>query len=343
MRDELALLRDARPEAKGPSRELARAARGELMSEIAVQTKRRWSVQRRAVVLLAAAVTAGAAALVGVTLSGQSGGTAWAAPLVRVAQAAPRLLVGASGWEVTRADEFGVGYGEMTFSNGDRRLDLQWDRGRDLGAKLARPGSGIEALGTITERGLTMHLFRYVGVPDYVATWSQGGYGLHARGLAAGVDQFKALVSTLHEVDVEAWLSAMPQSVVKPAGRSKIVLAMLDGVPLPPHFDVGALLRRDSVTVVDRYQLGAHVSSAVACVWLQRWVIARREGDAPGVRQAVAALRTSHRWGVLQEMQAEGDYPKVLWQYADAAAADAPIQGGKALSVEESYRSALGC
>jgi hypothetical protein len=109
--------------------------------------------RRRGVLLVAATVAAAAAALGGISLSDRGSATAWVAALVRVAETAPRLLVGAPGWNVTRADEFGVGKGEMTFGHGSGRLDLRWDRGADLGAKLGEAGSGAESLGTTTVDG----------------------------------------------------------------------------------------------------------------------------------------------------------------------------------------------
>jgi hypothetical protein len=42
-------------------------------------------------------------------------------------------------------------------------------------------------------------------------------------------------------------------------------------------------------------------------------------------------------------MNNEGGYPDVLWEYADALATDAPVSGGRPLTVEESYEAALGC
>jgi hypothetical protein len=54
-------------------------------------------------------------------------------------------------------------------------------------------------------------------------------------------------------------------------------------------------------------------------------------------------MATSRRWSILLEMQEDGHYPKVLWEYADAMAANAPLAAGKPVSVEESYRDALGC
>ena len=313
------------------------------MSEIALDTGRTRRLRRRAVVLVAATACAAAAALVGVSLSDRGGGTAWAAALVRVAETAPRLLVDEPGWSVTRADEFGVGRGEMTFANGERRLDVHWERGLDLGAKLGDPRSGAVTLGTTTVEGKEARLYRYSGSNDFVAAWSQDGYGLQARGVAPDLAAFTAVVRTLHEVSVDTWLSEMPESVVRPEGRSKVVLDMLDGVPLPPRFDVAALQHESGSAVLDRYQLGAKVAGGVACAWLDRWVTARHNGDDRSVRQAVAALATSHDWRVLHDMQAEGAYPEVLWQYADGAVSNAPIMAGKRLTIEESYADALGC
>jgi hypothetical protein len=190
--------------------------------------------------------------------------------------------------------------------------------------------------------GKEARLFRYDGSDDFVAAWSESGYGLLARGAAPDLAAFTALVGTLHEANVDAWLSAMPQSVVKPNGRSKVVLDMLDGVPLPPGFDVAPLLRGDDATVVDRYQLGAQVAGAVACAWIDRWIDAKHTDDTVGVQQAVRALTTSHDWRVLHDMQAEGEYSPVLWSYADAVAADAPT-AEKQSWVEDTYRSSLGC
>jgi hypothetical protein len=340
MRDELALLREARPNTTGPSPELARETRSRLLSEIG-RTRRR-TFRRRAVLLVAATAVAASAALAGLTLADRGGSPAWAGAVVKVAETAPRLLLDAPGWKVSRADELGIGHCEMTFSQNGRRLDLKWDRGAEY-TKLADPRSGAEPLGAMTVQGATARLFRYTGSTDFVATWSKDGYGLQARGVSPDLATFRALVATLQEVEVDTWLSAMPASVVKPEGRSKIVLEMLEGVPLPPRFEVAQLLRARDGAVLDRYQLGAQVAGAVACAWLDRWVAARREGDDRGLRQSVGALATSHEWRVLLDMNAEGDYPEVLWLYADAVAANAPIQAGGQLTVEQSFRAALGC
>src|SRR4051794_6707730 len=104
MTDELELVGQARPPAAGPDPALAHRARGELMAGIAMGRATR---RRRRAALAAPALAAAAVAVAALLLVDRGGDRAWAAPLVRVAQAAPRLLVGEPGWKVTRADEFG--------------------------------------------------------------------------------------------------------------------------------------------------------------------------------------------------------------------------------------------
>ncbi len=116
---------------------------------------------------------------------------------------------------------------------------------------------------------------------------------------------------------------------------------MLADMPLPDGFDAGPLKSGNGAR--DRYQLGAQVAGAVACAWIDRWIAARRTGDASGVRRAVAAMVSSHEWPILREMDAEGRYPEVLWGLADAMAENRGVMAGKLLTVEESYRSSLGC
>jgi hypothetical protein len=128
---------------------------------------------------------------------------------------------------------------------------------------------------------------------------------------------------------------------VTPASTAETVDAMLADMQLPAAFDPSSL--RNGTSVHDRYQLGARVAGAVACAWIERLIDARREGDERAVREATAALLGSKDWAILREMRGEGDYPEVLWQYADAFAGKTDAVASKGGSVEDSYRSALGC
>jgi hypothetical protein len=235
-------------------------------------------------------------------------------------------------------DEWSEGQGEMTFSNGQRELELSWIPASDRSSLTDRSDLHIST----TVLGSPATITRYAGSNDYVAIWADGPSSVEARGLATSSADFEALVGQLHQVDVNAWLSALPASAIAPADHGAVVDEMLRGLPLPPGLDLSALRTSDETR--DRYQLGAQVAGAVACGWIERWVGATASGDDATARAAAAALASSHDWPVLLAMQSQGAYPQVLWQYADAVQTNGTVPGGKpGMTVAGTYKSALGC
>ena len=78
-----------------------------------------------------------------------------------------------------------------------------------------------------------------------------------------------------------------------------------------------------------------------ACAWFERWSAARARGDAATAEEAVKAMQTSRRWKTLREMNSAGDYPEVLWGYADAMAGGRATSHDRPLMAE--VRAGLGC
>jgi hypothetical protein len=293
--------------------------------------------QRRAGWLIAP-LAIGATLAFAVILMQAGGGRepAFAAEAIRAAEGAPRLLLG-DGWQVTRMDEWSAGSGEMTFERDGRELQLSW-----VPTRLAGPAkhAGVRfELEFGTPEGFRASVWSYEDSNEYTALWRHGDATVEARGAAASGAEFAGLVENLRRVGVEDWLRALPESAVTPREQPEAVDEMLAGLPLPPQLDVAAL--RSSTGTRDRYQLGARVAGAVACGWIATWAEAKAAGDDARVRRAVTALASSRDWEILREMAAEGDYPKVLWQYADAVAGDGTVIGGKVLTVQESYEAAL--
>jgi hypothetical protein len=292
---------------------------------------------------LAAAAVA-AAAILAIVLIGGGGRLgapperAWAAPALRVANAVPRLLVGQPGWTITRADEFSVRDGEMTLRNGPRRVDLFWRAGSfrewvDDRAHSADELAPVDVLGTEAT------VFRYRGPHGgLTALWRSGRYTMEFTANGIPVPAYRRVLGSLKTVGVDAWLSAMPPSVVLPADSERVAEAMLVGIPLPDGFEL-----EPPSGVRERYHLGARVAGGVACAWIEQWADARADGDAAAASEAVDAMRTSRRWPILREMNAEGDYPEVLWEYADAMRGVRSFPGATPKWVEEGYRSGLGC
>jgi hypothetical protein len=263
----------------------------------------------------------------------------------------PRLLI--DGWDVARADESAgpmrddsakrYHHAEARFVRRGAQLELTMDEGdaaaydalvedRAASADQRRQASVLGYPATIT---------RYTASQRYAAMWFADRVVYELDGDAGGEDAFFDAVEALRVVGDDDWEAALPHSSVAPRERPAEVDRMLGDIPQPPGFDAAGLRRSD--VAVDRYQLGAKVAGAVACGWIERWVQARRTGDKAAEREAVEAMNTSRNWTVLAEMNADGDYPEVLWRYADALASGGTIMGGRPMSVEESARDGLGC
>jgi len=322
---------------------------------------------RRRVLAPLAALVALLVGVVGFQQLGRDTGTAWAAPLVAVANAAPRILVQRPAWAVTRADELTGAHGEMTFGDGRNELELRWQPADQHDATVRDRSHEAADQQTLKVIGREARLFRYPGpagptfgsadptVPvappaptvqadgpgDFTTLWTQGSHSVEVRGTFADVEAYKNVLAGLREVDIDTWLRAMPASVVRPGGRAAVVDEMLSDIPLPDGFERAALRAGDGVK--DRYQLGATVAGAAACAWIDTWIAATDAGDAAGAARAVDAMATSHRWSVLVDMRDQGAYPDAVWELADAMATNASVSGGKPLTIRESYANTLGC
>jgi hypothetical protein len=258
-----------------------------------------------------------------------------------VVAASQWLLVDLPGWEVTRADESTVELAEMTFSDGQYQLDLTWRPGEQHAGYVADRAASAEPPQQVTVNGQPATMFQYVGTTDFTTLWLDGSHSLEARGQFPDRASYEAVIAALTSVDVATWLNAMPESVVRADNRESVIAAMLSDIPQPDRFDIAELAPATDIS--DRYQLGARVTGAVACQWIHQWLDARAAGDAAAEAEAVDAMQTARNWSTLVEMTESGDYPQVVWEYADAIADDGTVVGGMVLTVEESYQNALGC
>jgi hypothetical protein len=281
------------------------------------------TVRRRRPILLATPIAVGAVILA-VVLTQLGGGQPFAEAAIRAAQASPRLLV--SGWKVTRVDEWDAGTGEMTFAGDGRTLELSW-------VPVEGDTKDLERVAGARVAGAKAFVGRYPGTTDYVARWRAGDAFVQARGDFPSPDAFVDTLARIHQVGAEDWLKALPSSAVEPKAQAAATAKMLEGIPLPPGFKAPATTDETR----DRYQLGAKVAGAVVCGWIEAWLT----GDKAAAARALAGSRS---WPLLRAMDAEGDYPEVVWQYADAINGKADVPGGKlGLSVDGTYKDAFGC
>jgi hypothetical protein len=294
----------------------------------------------------------------------------------------PTIATDLDGWGVVYVDAPTAGEGDLTLSDVDGpgtvgsvpagtpgRLDIRWAAGEEYDAWVADAEQGLGAGVATTVAGQPALTFSYEqtapagpGIattddpPDagageeagpaagtsYMTVWRLGDHALQATGTFASPADHDALLASLVVEPPEVWAASLPADAILPSQRAATVDAMLADVPTPTGFDAGPL-RSQPAAVHDRYQVGAHVTGAVACAWIESWVAASAAGDTAAVQAAVDAMATSHDWDVLVGMTDDGDWAEVLWEYADALPTDGPVSGGRPLTVTESYANALGC
>ena len=145
-----------------------------------------------------------------------------------------------------------------------------------------------------------------------------------------------ALLSTARWVDETEFLALAPKGTVVGSNSNDAIAEITADMPLPTGFDTNAIDTEGS-----RYHVGAQVSSAVMCAWIEEWIEAKNNGDSERVAAAAGAVNSSHQWAILIELADQGGWSGVVWEYADAINAGGTVGGGMVLTVEESYRDAL--
>ncbi|KAB1927218.1 hypothetical protein F8280_07535 [Micromonospora noduli] len=320
---------------------------GEIMSESTlgrfVQPPRRQPRVRRfagvaAVVVVLAGVLAvsvlpGESGEVGEVASAPSAGApvVYSPVAMRAAEKNPRLLINQPGWKATTVYGFTQEMGTITFRKGGRELEFDWYSADGYADRYA-DRLHVNRPKAVQVDGWPGDQFEYSASDFEVLLRPRDGVFVE---LQTGGDwsrkEFARVLANVVRVDARTWLGALPPEIVIPERALARAAEVLADVPLPPGFDVAALV---DVGINDPYQFGAAVTSRVGCGWIAEWQRARASGDEAGVRRTVEALRSSHGWRVLRDMDKAGDWPEVFWEYADEIAAG---------TLRASYSQGLGC
>lgn len=255
---------------------------------------------RSAGLVVGLAIVIAAVLLVAGAFSGGGTHPTYAAAAIEVAEANPRLLVTMPGWKVIDAGEFEANYGQTTFGDGRRTLELHWYPARFYRQTLRdRAQVSPPRHSRLLDRAATTVEYGRRG--DYATMIAPiGAVFVEVRGRLGGRAAYEKVLHSLRAVDVDTWLAAMPASVVSPGARARTVATMLRDIPYPPGFDPSRL--ESETAVLNHYDLGVRVADAVACGWVESWLAAQASGDGVAAQDAVEAMASSHRWPLLLRM-----------------------------------------
>jgi hypothetical protein len=304
--------------------------------------------RRHAALGLAAVALLAALLVAGSWLRGSGGGhPEFAAAAIRVAEANPRLLVTAPGWKIARADEFETDSGELTFSDGSRRFDVHWYPARYYGQYL-RDRATVSDPEQGSLLGQTAATVEYSPAEYATMLSPQGSVFIEVRGRLGSKPAYEAILHSLRAVDVDTWLGAMPPSTVRPEARSQAVDHLLQGVPLPPGFDAGALKGGDSIAA--QSTLAVQVGNAIACGWVESWIAARAAGNRAAAGRAVEAMASSADWPLVRNAKVPwfGNYKIVAKQLRAGKLDRSDLSyevrtDGRTFAFGPAWRLTLGC
>jgi hypothetical protein len=251
-----------------------------------------------------------------------------------------RAVLTAAGWEADHVEEDSKYGGEVGYANGRMSLQITWypektyqeyltDREHINYPDPPAPGDPVQVLGVAGQ------LWAYSDTDHTVMREPDQGHWMEFRGFGMDRAAFEELLTHLKLVSLAELESALPPSFVTTSERPDAVEDILTGIEQVTGATVpaGTTLKTD-LEDSDPYQLGAAVAGQYACAWIAEFADAKTSGDQARADEAARVMGTSRQWPVLQEMNAEGDYPEVVWEYADDMA------GGQ---VPKGYDQGLGC
>jgi hypothetical protein len=240
------------------------------------------------------------------------------------------------GWTVENVERSG-GYGSISYSRGRAWFEVTWYpassyesyvQDREHIVEPPAPGEPVEVLGAAGQ------LWPYSAQDHTVIREVQDGHWMEIRGGGIGRPEYLDLLASLRLVDEAGFETALPEEFVTGGERGAEVRRILDEIIAESGaqpYDGAAPIRSGEA---DPYHLGVDVAGGYACGWITAYADAVAGGDDELADQAVEVLGTAREWPVLQRMDERGDYPEVLWEYADQVAAG---------QVPDGYQGGLGC
>ncbi|MBG6103047.1 hypothetical protein IW249_003461 [Micromonospora vinacea] len=246
----------------------------------------------------------------------------YSAMVLKAAEQNPRLLVDQPGWKAQHVDGFAKRTGSITYSKGERGLRMSWYEATEYAVR-HKDRLQVSKPESVQVDRWPGDLFRYNEREFEVLLKPRDGSFVEVRTVGAWTRaDFDRVLASVVRVDARTWLASLPAEIVTPERVNERAAAVLADVPLPPGFDPATL---NVEGINDPSQFGIRVIGPVGCAWITEWKRAKESNDEDALRRATDALRSSHNWKALQQIDIDGYWADGFWETADRLAAGGPV------------------
>jgi hypothetical protein len=244
------------------------------------------------------------------------------------------VVLDAPGWKVDSLSGDG-----LVFSKGDANLEItsydaasydSYVEDREHIVDPPAPGEPIQVLGRPAQ------MWAYTPHDHTAIREVEGGHWMEFRGDGMDREAYLALLGQLRLTSDSEFNASLPDDYVTEDERDVAAEQILAGIHDVSNagFPGGTSFRLGAGESKDRYQFGAEVVAQYTCAWLEAFENATAHDQQGRADEAARVLGTSRQWPILRQVNPEGDYPEVVWEYADQTADG---------QVPEGYREGLGC
>jgi len=236
-----------------------------------------------------------------------------------MSKSSPYIILDAVDWKVTKVDGNPTN-GKIRYGKDDWELRVnwrpsQWHNSYLTSRRAISPATPVRLFGQTSEMWTYHRRDHTVISPVHGETFRE------VRGEGMERAAFLELLDQLRQVQPAEFDARLPVGVVRPREIAEVLRVVLSGVETPDGFDASTI---EAPPYQEPYHFAAYVTGEVGCAWIDHYGAARARGDNSSKERAVAAMRGSRRWPVLQEMQRSGDFPDVFWSVARDMASDKP-------------------
>jgi hypothetical protein len=244
------------------------------------------------------------------------------------------IVLDAPGWSVDSLGSDGIRFHngnanlEVTSYDADSYASYVEDREHIVDPPAA--GEPIQVLGRPAQ------MWAYTSHDHTAIREVEDGHWMEFRGDGMDEASYLAVLAQLRLTSNAEFNASLPEDYVSKDERAIAAEQILGEIHNVSNagFPDGTSFQLADGEAKDRYQFGAEVAGAYACAWLEAFENAKAHGQAAQAAEAARVLGTSRDWPILEQMNAQGDYPEVVWELSDQAVAG---------QVPDWYREGLGC